>query len=111
MKTAFKLTLAAITLLMLTACGKKDETVAEPKAPPIPTMTVNQILDMSKNERQELERRCLGISHPTCNELKGDSFKKLKDLRISMCRLGAAQKGLYDRSGAAREERQCDEMF
>jgi hypothetical protein len=111
MNNTIKLILAASAIALLVACGKKDETITEPKAPSIPIMTLNEILDMSKNERQELERRCLGVSHPTCTELKGDSFKRSKDFRVSLCRLGAAQKGLYDRSEAAREERKCDEMF
>jgi len=111
MKNSIKLILAASAVALLAACGQKEAVVEVPKAPSIPTMTVREILDMSKNERQELERRCLGVSHPTCTELKGDSFRQLKDFRISLCRVGAAQKGLYDRYEAAREEKKCDEMF
>jgi len=77
----------------------------------IPSLTLKQILDLSKNERQELERRCLGVSHPTCTELKSESFKKLRDLRISLCRSGASQTGLYDQRKAAKEERECDNLF
>ena len=110
MKNAIKYTLAAIFFALLTACGEKAEPKAEPKAPSIPTMSVHQILDMSQNQRQELERRCLGVSHPTCDEFAKGSVKRLMELRISLCKVDAAQKGLYDRYGAERDERKCDEM-
>ena len=117
-----------ISLSILTACGEKNEPVAQKKtpnvqkkepvqtappaqAPIIPNLKVDQLLKMSKNERQELERRCLGVSHPTCSELKGDGFRKMMDLEVSYCKSNAARKGLYDRSEGAREERKCNEMF
>lgn len=103
--------IAPILLLMLVACGQKEAAVEVPKGPPIPTLNVSQILDMSKNERQELERRCLGVTHPTCTELKSDSFNKLRDFRIASCKTNAAFKGLSDRYEGMREERKCDEMF
>lgn len=110
MKTAIKYTLAACVVVLLAACGQK-EAVIEVPTPPIPTLSVSEIIDMSKNERQELERRCLGVSHETCSNLKSDSFQKRKDLRIAMCKAGASYTGLSDRNKAAREERKCDEMF
>lgn len=106
-----KKSVAPLILLLLTACGQKESVVEIPKGPPIPTLTVSQILDMSKNERQELERRCLGVTHATCTELKSDSFNKLKDFRIASCKTNAAFKGLSDRYEGIREERKCDEMF
>jgi len=99
-------------LVLLAACGKEDEASSEPKAPLIPTLTSTQLIEMSKNERQELERRCLGISHPTCTVLKGDSFNSLKKAYLASCRLRAAQKGfLKERYVIEREYRICDEKY
>ena len=110
MKKIIKYKLAASLLALLMACGEKAEPKAEPKAPPIPTMSLNEILDMSKNQRQELERRCLGVSHPTCDAFTKGSVERLMNFKISTCKAVAAQKGLYDRFGAERDERKCDEM-
>lgn len=106
-----KFVLAVTAVATLVACGKQEVAVEKPKEPQIPELTASELLDMTKNERQEIERRCIGQSHTTCSELKGDSFKKMKDFRISLCRVGAAQTGLSDRYEGAREERKCDDMF
>ena len=111
MKLATKLVLALSLATVITACENKNTVQVEPKTPAIPTLTVNQIMDMSKNERQELERRCLGVTHETCAALKSESFETLKRLRISMCNVDASYKGLTDSAEAARARRKCDDLF
>lgn len=102
----------AIVLILLTACNNnKENALVEPKGPTIPTLSAAQIMDMSKNERQELERRCLGITHPTCTELKGDEFAKLKNRKLQRCRLDASHIYVFDRNEGKRLERLCDELF
>ena len=115
MKKTLKYILVSSALVLLAACGKEDEASSEPKAPLIPiipTLTADQLIEMSKNERQELERRCLGVSHPTCTALKGNYFKELKMMKLSTCRFRAAQKGfLKERYVIEREYRICDEKY
>ena len=113
MKVEIKLIIATSILASLLACGDQNNANTPPVSatPSIPTYTLNQLLDMTKNERQEIERRCLGITHQTCTDLKSDSFRKLKELRISTCNLDASYKGLSDAGEAARARRKCDDLF
>lgn len=118
MKIIIKFTLAALVFLFIRACGKRDEVVTGPKESMIPNLTVNQILDLTRNERQELERRCLGSSNTTCIELKSELYTTLRDMKISRCETRVAFKDLEnsislapDREGLAREKQKCRDMF
>jgi hypothetical protein len=111
MKILIKLLFAFAIVVSLAACDEQKSVVVETKSPPIPDLTLNQILDMSKNERQELERRCLGVTHKTCTDLKSDSFRRAKEFRIASCNVDASFKGLSDPGAAARARRKCDELF
>jgi len=111
MKNSPKSLLVASVFLFLAACGKKDEVTEETAVPPIPNMTVNQIVKMTKNERQELERRCLGVSHETCTNLKSDEFEKSKAFDLALCRASASMTGLTDRYAGRVEEKKCDDLF
>lgn len=59
--------------------------------PNIPSYDVSSVRALSKNERQELERRCLGVDHPTCTLLKSDSLKTMEDLDRAFCETKVAQ--------------------
>ncbi len=113
MKVEIKLIIATSILASLLACGDQNNasTPQVSATPSIPTYTLNQLLDMTKNERQEIERRCLGVTHQTCTDLKSDSFRKLKEVRISSCNVDASFTGLSDPVEAARKRRKCDELF
>lgn len=84
-----RLSLAVAILTLLAACERSptsaSTTSGAPSVPSIPTLDATQILDLSKNEQSELERRCLGVTHPTCTEMKSEGFKSLRDLRKSLC--------------------------
>jgi hypothetical protein len=67
-----KIVIAAVAAALLTACDKPPPAVEKA---PIPS--VYSWLDLSANEFQEIERRCLGVSHPTCDALsKGRSDRE-----------------------------------
>ena len=89
--------IAIVALTLLAACTREasDETAkqASSTSPNIPTLDASQILDLSKIEQDELQRRCLGVTHPTCAELKSDSFKNLRNLRKSMCETARLMNG------------------
>lgn len=118
MKT--KYLMALVIAAFLSACqksegtaGQKSEGTAEQAAPQqrsIPDLTVDSLLNLSRNERDELERRCLGASHQTCANLKGDSFKKMLELKKAFCRTDASVKGLTDRAAARDAERRCEDL-
>ena len=65
--------------LMLSACS--DSSKKESK---FPSFSVTQIIDMSKNEREELERRCLGVSNSSCSNLS-DAKSKMR-ARVDSCK-------------------------
>lgn len=77
-----------IFALLLTACDKQKE--HEPKEvvkvePPFPSLSIYEILALNKNERAELERRCLGVQHQTCTNFKSEEFVKLDDQSKKLC--------------------------
>ena len=103
--------LSLLAVMALSACGQKESsTAAAPTEPPFPSFTVAELLKLSRNERQELERRCLGLSNTTCTALKSDSFKNGFNLNMSFCKAGAAQNGLLSRSAGAEAERKCEQL-
>jgi hypothetical protein len=55
----------------------------------IPTLTVAELIALSKNETDEIERRCLGVAHPTCLKLKSESYSKSFQLEKSFCDAGS----------------------
>ena len=90
---------------LITACGQQTATAPDvPKEPPFPTFTNAQLLDLSKGERQELERRCLGVSNKTCDEFKSDDFKKQDAFRKSMC----DTKDAMDKMTGGRRDAECE---
>jgi len=72
--------------------------------PSIPVLTVEKLLDLNKNEIQEIERRCIGISHVTCENLKSDGYKKLWELKKSLCKTG---KTLDKFTGSVSDSNDC----
>lgn len=89
-----KLLWATALCLAVTACGNSSSSgsnTSQPSQPNIPSYDVSSVRALSKNERQELERRCLGVDHPTCTLLKSDSLKNMDDLDRSFCELEVSQ--------------------
>ena len=70
---------AVLAVTLLSACDQPQPPAVQ--KPSIPR--VSNWIDLSENEFQEIERRCLGVSHPTCDGLsKGrESRKRLADFR------------------------------
>ena len=65
-------------VVLLTACDKPP---TELEKSPIPI--VSDWMALSKNEFEEIERRCIGVSHPTCTVLpqhreSREKYEKLK---------------------------------
>ena len=108
MKVALVLTVA----LTLVACGNKDHDVKEsaPKKPDIPNMTLDMLTKLTKNERQELERRCLGVDHPTCTELKGKGLQNHIDVQVYFCKQSASFYELSDKQRAIHEAEKCEDL-
>lgn len=70
----------------LTACDQQQQSdKATPIEPPFPSLTTSQLLELNKNERAELQRRCLGVSNKTCTDFKSDSFKRTDDALKALC--------------------------
>lgn len=90
-----KLLWATALCLTVAACGDSSSggssKTSQPSQPNIPSYDLSSVRQLSKNERQELERRCLGIDHPTCTLLKSDSLKRLENLDRSFCETEVAQ--------------------
>lgn len=106
-KISFVVLVAAVTLV---ACGNKDVAESAPKKPDVPSISYSELTELTKNERQELERRCLGVDHPTCTELKGSALKNWIELEISSCKVSAAMTGFSDRYAGRQEEAKCDDL-
>ncbi len=85
--------------------------IAIAEKPNIPDLKRSEIMELSKNERQELERRCLGVSHPTCIELKSKSFKMLMGLKFTTCEAAAAAKSIIDPYEGRIAKGVCNEQF
>lgn len=81
-----KLLLAIAFCLATTGCiDSNTSQSSDPSKPIIPSYTISEVRELSKNERQELERRCLGLDHPTCVILKSDTLKEMDSLDKSFC--------------------------
>lgn len=97
-----KLFWATSLCLVVAACGNSGSvggnSTPQPSQPNIPSYDLSSASDLSKNERQELERRCLGVDHPTCTLLKSDSLKNLDNFSKALCEAQAAQNGITGRS-------------
>lgn len=87
-----KTLIAQLTVAVaLVACGEKTpDAAAAPQAPAIPNLSIDELLALNKNERQEMERRCLGSTDATCVRFKSDDFKKRDNLERSFCSAGKA---------------------
>jgi hypothetical protein len=49
----------------------------------IPHYNASDLAKLSKNEFDEIERRCIGANHPTCDAMKSDSFRRASDFARS----------------------------
>jgi hypothetical protein len=76
---------AVLATTFLSACNDpKPPVVAKPSIPKVSNWN-----NLSENEFQEIERRCLGVSHPTCDGLdKGRRDRE--DTKRVMDNLGKA---------------------
>lgn len=90
-----KLLWATALCLTVAACGNSSNggssNTSQPYQPNIPSYDVSSVSGLSKNERQELERRCLGVDHPTCTLLKSDLLKAMDNLDQSLCEMEVTQ--------------------
>jgi len=81
--------LGLLLLSLIVGCERRESDSASatptPTGPNIPSLDVSQLANLTKNERDEIERRCLGANHPTCDALKSDSFRKLWELKVAHC--------------------------
>ena len=63
-----------------------------------PYFTVDEIILLNKNERSELERRCLGLHNQTCTNFKSEEFlkkdKQYREYCESVIRLYQAKEDL-----------------
>lgn len=105
-----KINIFLIYALMVTACGKNndqatqesvnkeqslqsfnvDEMIMRPQEvlqneAAFPYFTVDQIILLNKNERDELERRCLGLHNKTCTNFKSEEFLKKDEQYRALC--------------------------
>ena len=101
---------ALVATVTLVACGNKDVAVSAPQKPDVPYMSLSQLTELSKNERQELERRCLGVDHPTCTELKGSSLQTQINFKVSSCKVSAAMTGMSNPYAGRQAEAKCDDL-
>jgi hypothetical protein len=77
---------AALFAALLSACDQPQPPAVE--KPSIPS--VSNWHNLSENEFQEIERRCLGVNHPTCDDLANgrksrktlDEFRKATDRAV-----------------------------
>ena len=90
---------AVLATTLLSACNDpKPPVKAKPSIPEVYNWN-----NLSENEFQEIERRCLGVSHPTCDGLaKGrrervDTKRVMDNFDKSMDSLGRAADALYRR--------------
>jgi len=88
------------------ACSERQDVQSSATEPSIPNFSVSELTKLSKNERQELERRCLGSSHMTCLNLKSESFKNSIELDKSFCRANNTLNRMNKYSG--EETKNCD---
>lgn len=108
MQIWIKISLLMGFIVSLVACDN-NSAGSRTDSPSIPNYSIDKILDMSKNERQELERRCLGISHQTCSNLSSGSFRERKESRLKICNYKASLEN--DNEKRTREQKKCDELF
>lgn len=99
--------LLTVSLLVATVGCSKQET---PVVQQLPAMNEVQLAELNRNERQELERRCLGVTHPTCTALKSDFFKQLLNVKLAVCDANAvAQEAAGKVYQAEKTRQQCAE--
>ena len=53
----------------------------------VPLLTIEQYVELNKNQRQELERQCIGSSSPTCRLSSSTTFIKVMESRKSFCEM------------------------
>lgn len=109
MRNKFKISWVLCVVALLVACGK-NQTENKAEEPKVPNLTFDDLTKLSKNERQELERRCLGVSHPTCTQLKGSSLQNHLDLKKAFCKTSAIVKNPSDAYQVRIDEAKCEEL-
>ena len=50
-----------------------------------------ELAKLSKNQFEEIERRCIGVTHPTCTQLTSESYKNIYDFLKSSCEAQSAR--------------------
>jgi hypothetical protein len=109
MRNKLTITCFLFVVALLAACGK-NQTENKAEVPKVPNLTFDDLTKLSKNEREELERRCLGVSHPTCVQLKGNSLKNHLDLKKSFCKTSAIVKNSADAYQMRIDEAKCEQL-
>lgn len=100
---------ALVTVAFLTACNQQNSPQASAKQSeaPFPVLTIDELLNLNKNERAELERRCLGLSNKTCSDFKGSTFKQRDESARSSCQSAAAM----DRVIGGKTQPKCEKYL
>lgn len=90
---------AVLATTLLSACNDpKPPVKAKPSIPEVYNWN-----NLSENEFQEIERRCLGVSHPTCDGLdkgrrdRADSKRNMDNLSKAIDGVNRATDSLYRR--------------
>jgi hypothetical protein len=90
---------AVLATTLLSACN-------DPKPPVVTKPSIPSYVDwinLSENEFQEMERRCLGVKHPTCDglakgrEKRAESKKALDNLSKAIDAVNRNTDALYRR--------------
>lgn len=86
---------------MFFGCDQKASESSAVKV--IPDFNLDALIKLSVNEKNELERRCLGVNHPTCNTLKSKEYKDKIESWRKACMVGAA----FQMENRKKEEDKC----
>lgn len=100
MKITYPLTFSLLAATL--GCSQQDAPVLQH----LPAMNEAQLAELNRNERQELERRCLGVTHPTCTALKSDFFKQLLNAKLAVCDANAVAQEVAGKDYQAEKTRQ-----
>ena len=105
--TLIKASALFVVLNFMGGCGQKE---IENKEPSFPYFSTSQIADMSNNERQELERRCLGLKNETCDNLKSKEVQSLIETKVGVCKLNAISKNMFNPYQEKEDDKKCEQM-
>ena len=61
----------------------------------VPLLTFEQYVELNKNQRQELERKCIGSSSPTCRLSSSADFKHFMEFSKSLCQMKNSSNAIY----------------